>query len=278
MTWERMTIDEYAAFEKAVKNKVIKINGVWWRETKKVFYRPLNIFQEIQPERRFYPPKYWVGGIQHVVPSLQQSNCHLNLFVFDDLQGYSIESISHVRRRRIKKGLKEVTIKPIEDLDEFIESGHRIYESFYNRTGYVYKKNRKKEEGFKKWAIAVFGFPKVVLLGAYRTGKLCAVSISLLVEEVLINATYFGSKDSLELYAADAVLHTIRENAKNVSGIKYIYLGMSSDRKGVDEFKRQRGCRLLSLPARFQLNPLILLYLKHVNKSKYQRLLGRKCE
>ena len=275
MTWQRMTIDELAAFEKAVGTKVVNVNGVWWRETKPFFFRPLNIMEELQPNNRHYPKKSILGGVQHRVQTGEPSNSVLNYFVFGDLNSYSIDNFNTKKRWEIRKGINNFSIRPVTDFEEYLNAGYEVYLSFYNRTKYKYKKDRIQKNRFGEWAEILFKFPKILLLGAYQKEKLAAVSISYSINDSIHYTTFFPKTEALPLNVSDAMLHYMRERAKDCENAKYIVWGMATGNKNIDRHKLYRGCELVPFSAYFQLNPLVLQYMKIFRVKDYQRLLGK---
>jgi hypothetical protein len=271
MTWERMSIDELAAFEKAVGGKLLKYNGIWWRETKPFFFRPLNVMEMFPANMNYYPKKFIFGGVQHLVPQNSLTNSTINYFIFKDLKQYSIENFKNKKRWEIRKGFKNFIVKPINNLDEFISEGYDVYMSFYKRTKYNYKKGRTRQSHFENWARTLFNFPKILLLGAYQEGKLSAVSISYLIDNTINYATFFSKTEALSLNVSDAMLHFIRDRAKNFERAKYIFWGRETGNKNIDLHKIYQGCELIPYPAYLKLNNLIYLYLKYFRKDIYRR-------
>jgi hypothetical protein len=273
MHWEQMTIDEYAIFQRANGTKVVKINGVWWVEIRPFFFRPLLPYAAIYPNSKQYPLKSLIGGFQHVVPSGVAANSHLNFFFFDELQGYSFNKLSDKRKNAIRKGLKNFSVKQIDDVAEFINDAYDIYVAFYNRTKYSYQKKRLNRIFFSSWAETLFDNPKILIIGAYHDNKLSAVNISYLVEEVIFYATFFSSTQSLQLQVTDFMIHIIREAAAS-SNAKYIFMGMPSGKRSLDKSKTMRGCKLFKMPAYYKINPIALFVARVFMKNSYNKLIG----
>jgi len=269
-----MSIDELAAFEKAVGTKVLKIDGIWWVESPSFFFRPLFPFTVFPPNKDCYPIKSRFVGYKHPVPDDCRSNGFLNSLVYNDIKSYSLENMDSLRRRKIKIGQKNFFIKPIDDLNEFIDAGHRVYLSFYERTHYFYKKDRNKKNTFAAWAEGVFRFPKIKKDGAYFRGGLAGINLSYMVDDVVFNATFFSATDALKYHISDAVLHAIRERAKSTPKVKFIYEGALSGNRGHDEFKIRRGGMILRQPAMIHLNPLVDCLLKIFAQRDYKKLMG----
>jgi hypothetical protein len=273
MTWEAMTIDEYAEFQKACGAKVIKSGDTWWTEARPFFFRPLFPFAEVAPGKVKYPLQSLIGGVLHLVPDASSSNSYMNLFVYDDLAEYSIEKLGAKQRWIIKQGLKNFEARRVTDLKSFIDEAFPIYDDFYNRTRYFYKKERRDRKGFAAWAETIFRFPKVVVTGAYHEGKLCAVDISYRVDNVIIDDVFFSDNASQSLRVTDFFVHTLREAAKTTDAT-VLFRGLPTGKQTLDESKVKRGCKIVQMPAYCKINPIALIVGKLFMNQSYRKLIA----
>ncbi len=273
--WQKMTIDEFAAFERILDQRVIASAGRYWRRVRPFFFRPLLAFHEYCPQLATAPRSAILGGFQHAVSDLSSANSFLNLMMFESPQRYSIQALDYNRKRQIKLAAKHLTIRVITGVAEFKEAAYGPYLSFYNRTKYGYGATRRNPDCFAAWADALFGSSKGLVLGGYRNGELGAVSLSQLVDNTLLYSTFFCKQEWLRLHVADLMLHSVREAASRCDVVKQIYLGMYKGRGGVDAFYLLRGCRIIHKPAFLYLNPLADLLLRGWVGSEYARLYGR---
>lgn len=272
--WERMTIDEYAALESAHGAVVTKVDGIWWRRVRPFFYQPLFPFLEIVPHSKKIPPAGHLGGYQHVVPGPDMGNSWRNFVIWDEVRGYSIDSVGRHRRNTIKKGMKVFTVREMRDPEEFIAQAYPVYLSFYERTRYRYKNERTDKKYFAQWARTLYRFPKVKILGAYHNDQLSAMDVTYVVEGVLIEATSFSKTEHLKYQVADLMAHVLREKATACPNVDFLYEGAATGNRGIDQSKLNRGCKIVSKPAFYRLNPLAFLVLKSCMKNAYEKLLG----
>ena len=198
----------------------------------------------------------------------------MNFMIYDDPQSYAISKLENKTRRNVLKALKNSVVKSIDDQQEFVEAGHPVYLSFYDRTGYRWRCDRIDKEVYRRWAEVLYRYPQLKIMGCYANAKLNTVAISYFVEDVIYYATLFCNDDGLKLGASDLMLHVIRETASLCPQAKYIFLGPPGNRKGLDAFKLRRQCQILSEPALFRLNPLALLITKCFGSDNYRRLKG----
>lgn len=273
MTWEAMTMDEFAAFQSAFHAKVVQIDGIWWKEVHPFFFRPLFPFTEVRPDRNRYPRPSLLGGILHPVPPGAISNSCVNMFVYDDIKDYGIEGVGAKQRSIIKKALSNFSARRITDLREFVDGASPLYVSFFYRTQYYYQRERLKKETFEAWARPLFDYPKVVVTGAFRGDRLCAIDVSYQVEDVIIDDVFFSDTESQALKVTDFMVHTLRESAKS-SRAGTIFRGYPSGKMTLDRSKLTRGCKVLKVPALLKINPLALYMSKTFMANSYQKLLA----
>ncbi|MBJ6802392.1 hypothetical protein [Geomonas propionica] len=273
MTWEPMTLDEFAKFQKASGVKVIKVGDVWWRQVHPFFFRPLFPFAEVAPGRSRYPLPSRIGGVIHMVPAGAPSNSFMNMFVYDQLKDYSLDGVGAKQRNIIKKALSNFTAKRITDLAEFVDSASPLYISFYSRTKYSYHKERLQREKFRAWAKPIFEYDKVVVTGAYRQEKLCAIDISYQVENVIIDDVFFSDTESQALKVTDFIVHTLRDYART-SDAGLMFRGFPTGKQSLDNSKITRGCSIHNMAAFTKINPVALHLAKALLPEGYQKLLA----
>lgn len=272
MDWKPMTVDELALYRQSDGDKLVKLDGVWWIEIRPFFFRPLFPFTEIFPGSKRYPLKAYAGGFLHVVPSGAPANATMNFFVHPDVQGYSLDSLNHRRRRITREGMQNFTAKVLTDLDEFIATAYEVYLSFYKRTGYSYRNERVRKEAFARWATNLFRYEKIRKLGAYHGDKLSAVEVSYLIDRVIVADTMFADDAGLAMKVTDFVLHTMREAAADTDA-RIFFSGLPTGVASLDEAKLLRGCNLLQSPACLRINPLALSVARVLLKTNYQKFL-----
>jgi hypothetical protein len=271
--WDSMTIDEYAAFEKACGTRVLKVGDTWWVEARPFFFRPLFPFSAVAPGFKNYPAKALLGGVLHPVPQDGACNSYIHIFLYDAPQQYCIDKLPIKLRQTIKKGQKYFSARRITDFDEFVEEGSRVYHSFYDRTGYFYRKERLDKEGFAAWARPLFEQKKIMVTGGYQDGRLAAVEVSYRVEDVIIEDVFFSDTESQVRKVTDFMAHTIREAAAETDA-RCIFRGFPSGKQSLDESKVLRGCKVLKIPASFHINPLVLFVVRIFMKESYRKFVA----
>jgi len=268
-----MTIDQLASYQCATGAKVVKRCDTWWIEARPFFFRPLFPFAELRHDVAQYPLQSLIGGILHLVPRDGSSNTSMKLFLYDDLQDYSLAKMGSKERWIIKKGSQNFEARQITGLEAFVNGAYPIYQSFFARTNYFYKKERLKKPEFARWAETLFNFPQMLILGAYHQDKLAAVDISYQVEDVITDDVFFSDSESQGLRVTDFLLHSLREAAAS-SDAKYLFRGFPSGKETLDVSKTNRGCKILQLPAYCKINPLALYLGRVFMNESYKKLMA----
>jgi hypothetical protein len=273
-SWLRMSVDRYAALERATAVKVVKKGNIWWHQIRPFLYRPLLPFKkyDLKTAREGFSK---ISAFQHCVEDGQPHNSCLNPVVFDELHSYDLKNMPGNVQRHVKKALRNrVTVSRIVDEREFSEKAYPVYLSFYERTKYGFDPSRRRKNGFSRWAHAVFKFHEAVVLGAFAGQELVGFEISCLIENTLILKTIVHSQRALRLGCPDLLLHHYRISALEQPDIHAIYDSMLAGNPGINEFKIVRGAKVLALPAFLNIHPIVLWWLKNTTESIYSRLHG----
>jgi hypothetical protein len=247
-----MTLAEYAAMEGGLGAVVVERSGIWWRRVRPFFYRPVlptQGFPVAQAAKAFG----WPNGFQHAVAAGEPGDSQMNFIMLDDLGGYSIEHLGRRRKQLVRAAAQNFSVRPLADLREFKEQGYRAYRSFYDRTGYAHRADRKNESAFHEWAEKVFANPKAILLGAYGPEGLVGVSRSYLVDRTLVYATLFCETEALKKNVGELMFHELRVFAAGHARIAEIYVRNYQAGNSLDQYYLLRGCKLVSKPARLVL-------------------------
>lgn len=270
-----MSVDEHAHFQWYVNGlSVIRVGGVWWLWVRPFFYRPLDLFVDY-PETQKVP---WdglaLGAVQYPVAPGVPASSSIRLIICQEVAKYSFAGLRGGMRSDIRRGWREFEVHPIPSVEALISGGHPVYCDFYRRTGYGFKSSCLEPMRFAEWARAVFARPKVRVLGAYHNGELAAVSISYRVLDTLHYSTYFGNDFAHAGGAAECMLHTIRKDASQEPGLRYLFAGSAGMPRGLDRFYLRRGFEVLERPSQLRGNPLVLGSLRSLAPEWYRRISG----
>lgn len=270
---QRMGPDDYAAARIAVGDHVIRIGSACWLIARRFFYRPLIPYVPyvFGPELL---PRVGVGGFQYIVGAENQANSAVSYLAFGDLREYSLDTVSHNRRRLVKAAAKAFSVRPITSLEELISRGHQAYLSFYRRTGYRYGSQRRQKDQFAKWAKATFDSPKTILLGGFSGEGLVAVSVSYWVYDKLLYTTFFSDTAALKKGVGELMLHSLRVLTSQHEAIKEFVVRPYQGGNAMDQYYLMRGAKLVQQPARLYLHPLTRCVMRLVLPNRYRLLKG----
>lgn len=266
-----MSVDEYAAYQTALGERIVKAGEVYWRRVRPLFYRPLLFFEPVKENRVRLPLLGSLGAVQYVVVDGDRANSAMKLIIREPASEYSIDCLDRSKKRQIRQAEKLFTVRPIGDLECFANKAYQVYLDFYERTHYAYKSDRRDAGRFRAWAQIVFRFPQFLVLGAWLGTELQAVAIAQRISHTIVYSTFFASTAAMRCHVASLVLHHVCRIAADV-GAKRIVTGLVHQEIGLAEFYLQRGFKVVTKPAVIRGNPLALAVLRIFCPAKYALL------
>jgi hypothetical protein len=270
---QQLTVEQYAAIQGSLGAVVERVGQVYWTRGSGCFWRPLLPYEAYSSAEIRAPRGAW-GGFQHVISGEREANSWVSFLMLDGLEEYQLGRLSHNRRRLISNAAKQLEVREVRDLHELQEQGFAAYLSFYQRTNYSYLSSRRRKGNFCRWAETLLRDPRVMVLGAYGSGGLGAVSVSYWVKETLLYATYFSHSDSLRQGASELMFHTLRLCAARTPGIQQVFVRRYQGGNGMDRYYLTRGAKIVHKPARLHLHPALNWVLKHWLPQKHALLWG----
>lgn len=276
MTLRKMSATEFGESAQREGQRVFAAGGVWWREVRPFFARPLLPYQPLAGIAPPLPWRYRVGGSQYATAPGATANSTLRMVMFAGAEGYRIEQLPHKRRWEVRSAARRFGLRVLDRPEAIKASGHDVYAEFFARTGYGYRAGRVRKPEFDAWVDAVFGSPAVHVLGAFAGETLAAVAIFRVVGETLVYSSFFARSDALKQHAASLMLHRLRELAAADGGVREIFVGMrkSGPARSVDDFYLHRGAEIRALPARLELARGAGWMLRTFKPDVYRHMLG----
>jgi hypothetical protein len=268
-----MTIVQYAEMQRMSGAAVILRHGTYWRRVRPFFYRPILPLEAHRADGQPRPFP-WPNGYQHVVTAGEPSNSTLNFIVLDNLQSYSLGTLSHRRRHLITHAGQSFEVRPITASGELKQQGHRVYLSFFRRTKYSYKSERQQKVIFDQWADALFRHPAMLVLGGYGGDGLVAISTSCLVNTTLVYSTLICETAAMKKNVGEVMFHELRRIAANQPEISRIYVRNYQGGGSHDQYYLMRGCRLERIPALLDLPTPARTLIPRFLPKQYARLCG----
>jgi len=276
LLWPSMGMDEWAAYEMRVnRTPLVRVDGVWWRRVRSLFFRPLNVHVAYPVGTRGPRLGMALGAVQFSVEQSDSARSFIRMIVGHAPQAYSASALPSNVQRDIRKGCRNHQIRWIQTADAMVEHGFHVYREFQQRTHYQHLIERLDQNGFADWVKRVFEFRDIRVLGAYHEDSLSAVAITFRVGETLHYSSYFGNAFSLGSCASDCMLHTVRTAAAAPdSGVSRVHSAGAGMPRGLDNFYLRRGFKYFDQPALIRGNPLTLVVLRLMAPRAYRKLFG----
>lgn len=268
-----MSLREYAEVQARFGVKILERGGYFWRKVRPFFYRPL-LPVEAHAPAGVQRPVAWPSGFQYVVPDGQAANSTMNFIVLRQPQAYTLEGLLHKRRQMITRAARDFRVAPLTDPAELKAQGHRVYLSFYERTRYGYKSDRRDKAVFDRWVDALFSCPKTILLGGFGPDGLSAISSSYWVNRTLVYSTLICETGALKKNLGELMFHEVRQLAAKEPGIGEIFVRPYQGGNSLDEYYLLRGCELARRPARLELPSPLLGLIRWTMPRQYELLSG----
>ena len=269
---EALSVAEYARLETALGMTVRESGGIHWVRPRPFFWRPLLPYEPFPLAPANRPPGW--GGWQQVVREPATANATMAFLMLEQPAEYSLEGVTHNRRRLIRGAGRKLTVRPLRDARQFHTEGYAAYVSFYQRTRYGHLESRRRGEHFARWADTLLAEPKALILGAFAEDTLRAVSVAYWVGATLLYATHFTDGEALRWGATELLFHSLREAAAAQPGIRRVYVRRYQGGNSMDQYYQMRGAELVRLPARLELPPALRWPLRLLRPRWYARLRG----
>jgi len=239
-------------------------DGVWWQKVAPLFHKPVLPYQGISPRESRPKIARSFFGYSHCVPKdfLANKVWSVMLLNKEKLKNFSIHKLSKKRRESVRKGLRNVEVRRIENIVSVIEDMRDVCVSTAQRTRHgkpprYYLKNYYE---WKSYILRLFDLPNREWWGAFYRGKLVAYRYAYLIENTMYSDTNKSHSQFLKEKPNDALLFTFIEYCKSIPNCEILRLGdWSKNNQGINEFKMKYGFEKVDLPVYANYNPLIRL-------------------
>ncbi len=269
-----MSDEEYVKLVKDRGLRIVRHGGMFWREVAPFFWRPVFHFLSFDDRRVRGPWSFRLGAYQFPVLEGRRANSSICYYIFGNPREYGIHSLSRNKRQELAHAMNTLEVRIEADLPGFVERSYPVYISFAGRSDYGYRRDRVARDVFADWARRLFDSRKAIVLGAYRDNVMVGVLTMVFVRNVAVLLSHFTHTDHLKSKASDILYHAARSIASRKEGLRFVYAGMWSENKGVNEFKELRGATLIKAPAFVYMNPVASRVLEHFGKKYHRKILG----
>lgn len=276
MTLGKMSAAEFGDSVRREGQRVFESDGIWWREVRPFFARPLLPYEPLAVSARNLPWRYRLGGSQWALTPGLPANSTLQMVMFRDAAGYRLEHLPHKRRWEVRAAARRFAIRTLDRPDLIKGPGHDVYAEFFARTGYGYRAGRVRKREFDAWVDTLFESRNVHVLGAFAGDALAAVAVFRVVDDTLVYSSFFARSDALKHHAASLMVHRLRELTAADGSVRQIFVGMrkSGPARTIDDFYLHRGGVICTVPAHLQLAPGVGWLLRTLRPELYRHMLG----
>ena len=268
-----MDIEEFARLEVARGAPVIFHHGIWWQRVKPSYSWPLQLLRAFPPAKEKRPPLlYGSVGFEHAAPEADGANATLPLMLLRDLSRYDINCLSANKRRDIRRGMKRVEVRKLDEIRDLVEQGLGINRSALtrqawggNRRGYL------NEQRWRREIEQAHALGARETWGVYLGRRLVAYLRMYVLDETVHITQTMSHSDYLEYYPNDALLNTFLMDCKVRPGVRSVLFGLESAKQSLNEYKRKFGFEVVKLPVYRRLNPVVRYLARFTRYRQYIR-------
>jgi hypothetical protein len=235
ISFERLSQEELAAQLLQNNERVRFCRGGWWKEARSCFWLPCFDLAEFDHRLTRPPLGGTLGGYMHVAAPGTPSNGYYPAIVRQSVKFYSISKLSKDRRYKVRKALKQLTVRVINTLDELLTNGYEVYVSCRERIQWGADKTDR--ETFQTWIRNSFGHDNRLALGVYFGDKLVGFRHPYVIDDVATSSYIVSHSDYLKYFPNDALNHAFLSIARQTPGVHRAFFGPVSSKRSLDEFK-----------------------------------------
>jgi hypothetical protein len=269
-----MTIAEVVEADRTVGEHFHFSDGIWWREVKPFFYLPASFMTALVPHQAGPQPWRALGGYYHMVPQGVPGNGMIVTNEVSSPAGYELSSLGRDKRRQIRRALSVLRIGRVEELNDLLGDGFRIYLDWEKKTKDVRVK-LSNPAVFNRWITHAFHHPYNLILGAYVENRLVAFLIVDAVEGVGQALKICSDSSFDELTPSSALYYAYVKICGHNEQIHKACAGFRTLIPSLEHYKSRLGFQHVSYPAFISLRPVIRPLVRWLLPMEYRRLMGQ---
>ncbi len=236
---------EYVEQERSLGASVHLSDGVWWRWLSPSFCKPAFPFKQLTPGEAGPSWHLSLLGYSHQVRSAAEANTYSRRMVLDGeaLREFGMQSLKSSKRARIRKGIRLLSIKPIDDLERNLPDLQQINISQAVRTqhGLPPEYYSDQYDVWRRKQIVLSKLPGRLWMGAFSEDNLIAYIYGYQVEHVFVIDTAKSHTDHLAKCPNDGLLFKVLELARDLPGCRAVHHGGGGERPTLQKFKELYG-------------------------------------
>jgi hypothetical protein len=177
-------------------------------------------------------------------------------YICDD-RNYGLDSLAADARRRVRRGIDSCAVEQL-DFDRLAQEGCAINRSVLSRQGRSVHSFLTDESMWKSYMAVCQSLPFVEAYGALAKGKLCAFTLTVLVDEYAYLLHTHSHSDYLKFSPMNALFFMVTKTMLGRPSVNCVSQGLESFalRPDLERFKLAMGYRKRELTRRVVVNPL----------------------
>jgi|SRR5271165_562581 len=177
-------------------------------------------------------------------------------YVCDDRE-YGLESLDAKARNKVRQGLKNCVVRPVE-FDLLKREGCDINRSVFERQGRHGPAFLRQQRNWKQYLTACEKMPDVEAFGAFVNDRLCAYTLVVTIDDYAYTYHPFAESASLQFRPMNALIFSVTQVLLRRPGVRRISYGLEAlaSQPALEEFKAGMGFRGVPIGRRIMLNPL----------------------
>jgi hypothetical protein len=249
--------------------------GQWWHQVKPGLCWPVDFFRPFDPARVRLPFGKTFLGYQHIVADEASANSRLVINTIQDLGSYSARSISHNRRKMVRKGLRKCRLSLLKEFDaSLIGELHSAWRDLRERTGWRSDVDRATFEDTWRMLLQCPGTSIIVGHDA-SSGEVAGFLVTKIIGDTAQGDTIASRTNMLSTNINDALVYAFFVNAARIPGVTKVNYAIKSTVTKLEQFKTGMGLSPVPFPAVTRLRPGVGAGLRLFFPAKYNRMTGR---
>jgi hypothetical protein len=231
-------------------------DGVWWKTPYPGYSKPLFEFRAIVPGESRPASSRALLGYSHHVPEARMGNRFKEYLILEGeaLRTFGLPALSSKKRNQVRKGLKLLQVRPVREVEPFLDSIRDIYVSQATRHTERYDLPdtpptfyTEHEQLWRTRELRHLGTCGRELYGAFAEDRLVAFLVTSHVEGTRFIEKMKSHTDYLHACPSDALYFTVLEEAgRDPACLRVVNPGFRGE--GLTHFKEQFLFRRTQVP------------------------------
>jgi len=247
-------------------------DGRWWYGVKPGLYFPVEILKPSVNPAALKIGLYF--GRQYRVEPPHESNSFLKLNMIDDLQAYSIRSVSKSKRSKIRSAEKSCEVMLLKG-----DINKKLLGILWGSWNENYRRTQWKKgldlKGFVNRFMPHYHAPGVNILIAKRKSDELVLGYYIFK---VVDGVFYGdsivTNDASKSYHINDFLRFKAMRSAAICGVSTAYSSLVSNVENIERFKKSLGFVATAYPACLELNPVSEKVIKIFMSDSFKRLKG----